>query len=187
MLKKNFNKLVTSIYEESSRRKITEYLGKLLYEKQEGYNARQVVFLCIGSDRYTGDAMGPLVGSYLMEKIQYPVYGYLDKPVHAGNLSETVLAIKEKYYSPIIIAIDACLGTKSEVGNIEIWDGGLEAGIAVGNKLPRVGDISVIGVVNTSGQLAYLALQSTPLSLVMKLTKIISEAITDVACTKTLH
>ena len=144
-----------------------------LWKKQQGYGRRPLVFLCIGSDRYTGDALGPLIGSFLEENTTGVVYGTLDHPVHAGNLANILTEISQSFSWPLIIAIDACLGQKSEIGNIEIWEGNIEAGIAVGNKLPKTGDIAIIGVGNSGSPSGYLDLQSTPLSLVMKLVKVL--------------
>ena len=48
-----------------------------------------LVLLCIGTDKITGDCLGPLVGSKLKQrKFPYPLYGTLEKPLHAGNLTE---------------------------------------------------------------------------------------------------
>lgn len=170
------SKLTVNLCENSIQDKLYNFIIQLL-QKQEGITMRPVVVLCIGSDRYTGDSLGPLVGSYLQEKINVPIYGSLESPVHGGNLVETINMIKRKYIHPIIIAIDACLGKTIEIGNIEVWEGSLEAGIAVGNNLPSVGHISIIGVVNAGGQYGYMDLQSTPLSTVVKLSKAISESL----------
>lgn len=179
-MKKNpIGKLITNQSDLVARDKLYEHLLCLL-RKQEGFSMRPLVILCIGSDRYTGDALGPLIGSHLQEHTDSIVFGSLEYPIHAGNLVETVTIINHQYYHPVIIAIDACLGKPSEIGNIEIWEGGLQAGIAVGNNLPSVGHISIIGVVNAGGQTGYLDLQSTPLSIVMKLSKIIGSVLTDV-------
>lgn len=172
------NKLTVNLNEVHAPEKIGHHLLNLL-SRQDGLNIRPLVFLCIGSDRYTGDALGPLIGSDLKESIACIVYGTLDYPVHAGNLVETISLINHQYHHPIIIAIDACLGKTTEIGNIEVWEGGLQAGIAVGNRLPCVGDISIIGVVNSGGRLGYLDLQSTPLSIVMKLSRVIAKALKD--------
>lgn len=173
-------KLTANLYDATARESIRTYVIKLL-ESQEGRQIRPVVILCIGSDRYTGDALGPLIGSHLIENTDCIVYGTLDHPVHAGNLVETIHIINRQYHHPIIIAVDACLGKSNEIGNIEVWEGGLEAGIAVGNRLPCVGHISIIGVVNAGGKIGYLDLQSTPLSIVMKLSRIIGGALEDVS------
>ena len=47
-----------------------------------------VIFLCIGTDRSTGDSLGPL-GGHKLRKCRLKkaaVIGTLDKPVHAMNL-----------------------------------------------------------------------------------------------------
>ncbi|TCL35032.1 putative sporulation protein YyaC [Anaerospora hongkongensis] len=170
------SKLTTSLTDTNARDKVQNYLLTLL-ESQEGYRMRPLVVLCIGSDRYTGDALGPLIGSHLLENTDCLVYGSLDHPIHAGNLVETIHLITRQYHHPLIIAVDACLGKTNEIGNIEVWEGGLEAGIAVGNRLPCVGHISIIGVVNAGGKIGYLDLQSTPLATVMKLSKVIGSAL----------
>ena len=178
MAKNVLNKLTINLCDTDIRNKLYEHLI-LLLKRQEGLSLRPLVVLCIGSDRYTGDALGPLIGTYLEEHTECSVYGTLDHPVHAGNFIETLNIINHRYHHPLIVAIDACLGKAHEIGNIEIWQGGLAAGIAVGNRLPTVGDISVIGVVNSQSQIGYLDLQSTPLSKVMKLTKAISVSLAD--------
>ncbi|BBB92756.1 MAG TPA: spore protease YyaC [Methylomusa anaerophila] len=174
-------KLTINLYDPCVQEKLYNYLLHLL-GKQEGLSIRPIVALCIGSDRYTGDALGPLIGSYLEETINCNIFGTLEHPVHAGNFIETLNIIDRRYHHPLIIATDACLGKSHEIGNIEIWQGGLTAGIAVGNRLPTVGHISIIGVVNSRSQIGYLDLQSTPLSKVMRLSKVIGEALA-----KTIH
>jgi len=176
MRQKVTNKMIANLSEAGAEERLAGHIGFLL-AKQEGVKIRPVIVLCIGSDRYTGDALGPLIGSYLLEHGAYNIYGSLERPVHAGNLVETVKIIKTHYPHPLIIAVDACLGRASEIGNIEAWEGGVEAGIAVGNRLPCVGDISIIGVVNTGGQFGYIDLQTTPLSIVVKLSKTIGKAL----------
>ncbi|MBP2653805.1 MAG: putative sporulation protein YyaC [Firmicutes bacterium] len=173
MGKKVNHKVIVRLAENNANKRLTEHIVWLL-AREPGVNTRPLVYLCIGSDRYTGDALGPLVGSYLEEHGVGNIYGSLDNPVHAGNLVDTIDEIAKKYNNPLIIAVDACLGKLGEVGNVEAWSGGIEAGIAVGNRLPCVGDVAVIGVVNTGGQMGYLDLHSTPLSIVVKLSKVIS-------------
>ncbi|MEG6585861.1 spore protease YyaC [Dendrosporobacter sp. 1207_IL3150] len=187
MGKKIADKLTVNLADCKAKIKLYNHFLKLL-ERQENYSARPLVLLCIGSDRYTGDSLGPLVGSQLEEDTDAIIHGSLDYPVHAGNLVEIIAHINHQYHNPIVIAIDACLGKSDEIGNIEMWEGGLHAGIAVGNRLPCVGHISIVGVVNSGGQIGYLDLQSTPLSIVMKLSKVIgcslSEAINTVNPTR---
>ena len=178
MQKDMTEKLVADCNDAYVRTKMYHYI-QCLIEKQKDLHIRPIIMLCIGSDRYIGDALGPLVGTYLEENTDCIVYGSLDSPVHASNLIEVIDAIHHQYQQPIIIAVDACLGNSNEIGKIEIWEGSLEAGIAVGAHLPCVGHISIIGVVNSSGRIGYLDLQSTPLSIIMKLSKCIGGALCD--------
>lgn len=172
-------KMTFNFDDNNLRNRMSNYIIDLL-KKEKSVVDRTIIILCIGSDRYIGDALGPLVGSYLEEHVNCIVYGSLDKPVHAGNLVEVIQRIDQQYYQPFVIAVDACLGKGNEIGNVEIWKGSLAAGIAVGASLPCVGDISIIGVVNASSYIGYLDLQNTPLSIVMKLSKGIGGALCDV-------
>ena len=83
---------------------------------------RPIVFVCIGTDRSTGDSLGPLVGEKLKfsPKSNIYVYGNLENPVHAKNIKDTLKDVKKKFKSPYIIAIDAFLGSIDNVGKIVI-------------------------------------------------------------------
>ncbi|TDT50483.1 spore protease YyaC [Fonticella tunisiensis] len=135
------------------------------------------VILCIGTDRSTGDCLGPLVGdklkkNYLMKNIQ--VYGTLNEPVHAKNLDDNIDKIYREILNPFIIAIDASLGKTENVGKINIFKGPLYPGAGVNKNLKPVGDISITGIVNISGFMEYIVLQNTRLSLVMQMADVIS-------------
>lgn len=173
---RNLLKVKTHLCEADAYEKIHQQIIWLL-KRQLGSLVRPVVVLCIGSDRYTGDALGPLIGSYLEEQNVFRVFGTMNYPVHAGNLVEVINRIENEYGNPVIIAVDACLGKQAEVGNIEVWEGSIRAGSAVGNQLPPVGHISVIGVVNSGSASGYMNLQTTPLSIVINISKIISRAL----------
>lgn len=140
---------------------------------------RPIVFVCIGTDRSTGDSLGPLVGTLLEEKRMnsFYVYGTLEDPIHAVNLVEKLDEIKAKHFNPIIIAIDACLGRLKSVGFIQLADGPVKPGAGVNKELPSVGDYHITGIVNVSGFMEYFVLQNTRLNLVLKMAKVISNGI----------
>lgn len=142
---------------------------------------RPVIIVCIGTDRSTGDSLGPLVGTFLQEKKISPfhIYGTLDHPVHAVNLEDTMKEIHSKYKNPFIIAIDACLGRMKSVGTIQLSEGAVKPGAGVNKELPEVGDIHITGIVNISGFMEFFVLQNTRLSLVLKMAKTIANAIYD--------
>lgn len=138
---------------------------------------RPMVLLCIGTDRSTGDCLGPLIGSKLLQSKQnfFSIYGSLEQPVHASNLQEKIEEIHKLHHNPFIIAIDACLGKLENVGYISIGDGSIQPGAGVNKVLPSVGQIHITGIVNVGGFMEHLVLQNTRLNLVMKLANIIVE------------
>lgn len=143
------------------------------------------VFVCIGSDRVTGDSLGPLVGTSLFHSsmFPFPVYGTLHRPIHALNLDTSIRSIKHRHPGCPMVAIDASLGTKRHQHYITISAGGLYPGAGVDKDLMKVGDISITGIINTSGQYSQMILQSTRLSTVMALADCICQGIL-LACTK---
>lgn len=146
-----------------------------------------LVILCIGTDRSTGDALGPLVGQRLHElrPQRAIVLGTLDDPVHATNLEDVLGNLERLYRGLPVIAVDACLGPSENVGSIVVGRGPLRPGAGVNKRLPTVGDLFVTGTVNVGGALEYLVLQNTRLSLVMRMAHIIAEALA-AACTAPL-
>ena len=137
-----------------------------------------IVILCIGTDRSTGDALGPLVGSRLKGDPFFPfhIYGTLDDPVHALNLAQTLSVIHLNHPNPFIIAVDACLGQHDHVGRITLAYGPLKPGAAVQKDLPEVGHMHLTGIVNVGGFMEFFVLQNTRLSLVMKMADKIADA-----------
>lgn len=144
----------------------------------DGSGAQPVV-VCIGTDRSTGDALGPLVGSQLERDLTglAPVYGTLDEPVHASNLEECLARVRRRPGSPFVIAVDACLGNLESVGTVTVGRGALRPGAGVNKNLPPVGDIYLTGVVNVGGFMEYFVLQNTRLSLVVRMARVIADGI----------
>jgi len=135
--------------------------------------SQQLIVLCIGTDRSTGDALGPLVGSQL-KKFSLPhikLFGTLKKPVHASNLEEKITTVEHKYKNPFIIAVDASLGEKKSVGAIDVVPGPLQPGSGVDKELPAIGNLHITGLVNVGGYMEHLVLQSTRLHFVRKMAR----------------
>lgn len=137
---------------------------------------QQIVVICIGTDRSTGDSLGPQTGTYLskLNPKYLIVIGTLHEPVHALNLEETIKQINSFYKKPFIIAVDAALGKTSSIGNIICASGSIQPGAAFKKDLPAIGDISLTGVVNCSSLLDYTVLQCTRLSLVYDMANTLS-------------
>ncbi|WP_297630251.1 spore protease YyaC [uncultured Clostridium sp.] len=137
-----------------------------------------LIIVCIGTDKFIGDALGPIVGSILTEyKFPFPVYGTIHDPIHALNLDTKINEIKKKHKSSFIVAIDACLGTKSEVGDIYLRDTPISPGRGVGKLLTEVGDISIVGIIAKSASEDFLYSNNIRLSLVYDIANIISKGL----------
>ena len=152
-----------------------EQLSNYLHTYLPRHN-HELVIVCIGTDRATGDSLGPLVG-YKLKNLNYDkvtLYGTLDLPVHAKNLEETLSVISKKHESALVIAIDACLGAAQNVGCLTLGEGSIKPGAGVKKELPPVGHIHITGIVNFSSLMNMVILQNTRLSLVMKMADTIS-------------
>ena len=136
--------------------------------------------VCIGTDRSTGDCLGPLVGSKLSSLGSFPpgvrLFGTLDEPVHAANLDDYARLLQEEGRSSFVLAVDACLGRSENIGYISIKDGPLKPGTGVNKNLTEVGSAHLIGVVNVGGFMEYFVLQNTRLSLVMRMADVIANS-----------
>lgn len=136
-----------------------------------------ILVLCIGTDRSTGDSLGPLIGTNLTRSAApFSVLGCLDHPVHAANLTQTLDLIQQNP-PKWTVAIDASLGSIDGVGTVNIGAGSLQPGAGVNKHLPLVGDAYITGVVNVGGFMEYFVLQNTRLSLVVKMAEVICSSL----------
>lgn len=156
-------------------------IGEYLYNNLKPIldDNRTIIFLCIGSDRSTGDSLGPLVGHNIKDfknKNIY-IYGSLYYPIHSQNLEHILEKIHESFNNPYIVAIDASLGSFQNVGKVFIENKPLFPGLALNKDLPSVGDLSITGVVNVSGKFEFMVLQNTRLYTVVTLAESIAKGI----------
>lgn len=174
-------------------------LARLVSEIREEKRKDRVLYLCIGSDRSTGDSLGPLIGHmltcgehrYLSGRYREPdvpgrqkvchgcpdVLGTLRQPVHAVNLGEIIELIEQEYRDAVVVAIDASIGSKEHVGCITLSKGAMKPGLGVSKDLSAVGHISITGIVGSQGRFEPLILQNTRLSVVMELADCICRGI----------
>lgn len=157
----------------------THFVSKYLSERLS--NSSDLVIFCIGTDRSTGDSLGPLVGHKLSPLIRnykgVTLIGTLEKPVHAQNLEFNIDLLYKNHKNPLVIAIDSSLGSQKKVGYLSIKDSPIRPGAGVNKSLPSIGDISITGIVNISGMMEFMVLQNTRLSLVMNMAEIITKSL----------
>ncbi|MFD1137366.1 spore protease YyaC [Paenibacillus urinalis] len=133
----------------------------------------KLTFLCIGTDRSTGDALGPLTGSYLVEYGFQHVMGTLPNPCDAATLKQMIRTIPADH---VVIAIDACLGSAVDIGDYLCRERSLVPAESVKGDLPAVGHYSIAGIVNVNGPKPYTLLQMTSLHRVMNMARELAEA-----------
>ena len=146
----------------------------------------QRVYMCIGTEKVFSDSLGPRVGTLLNENMAFPafVYGLLDSNITAENLLYSYNFIKALHPASTIVVIDAAVGTREQIGKIQLCDGGIVPGAATNKNLPVVGDLGIVGIVAEKGMADFYTLNSDKDKLVGKVAQFIAEAILDAeSCT----
>ena len=170
-------KTADAIYYIDSRKPEAEELLSLRLSQLLARYPLPPVYLCIGSDRVTGDSLGPFVGTLLLKnQPALPVLGTLTDPVHALNLA-AVLEMLATDDCGFYVAVDASLGDAHHIGCITLSPGAMQPGLGVRKDLPLVGHVSVTGIVGTLSDSGDALLQGTRLSLVMTLADSITQGL----------
>lgn len=156
------------------------------YKAKSQKEYSEVTFLCVGTDRITGDCFGPLVGSKLIELLKecnysnINVYGSLEQNLSYENINKIIKSINNE---SIIIVIDAALSKKENIGKIFVSNGKTILGKSLERDKIEIGDISIKSVVAKDYKIAkcnFKALQNISLNVVNTLANIVSEGIFEV-------
>jgi len=135
----------------------------------------EIVVVCVGTDRVSGDSLGPLVGTMLLEECRYAkVYGTLADPVHAQNLEEAVRKVEQEHPDSFVIAVDACLGRAANVEKIMLMKKPLKPGTGVFKELPEVGHVNIQGIVNIGGFMPHIVIQNTRMNTIYNMSRVIA-------------
>jgi len=131
------------------------------------------VIICIGTAGVSGDSLGPMVGDLLKREynVSAYVYGGVTRPVNGVNYEQYVEFILHKHRGSFVIAVDACVGEKKDVGKIKLSSRGLSAGGALNKNLRRIGDIGILGVVSEKQADNLMSLMTVPYSFVDEMSR----------------
>ena len=144
--------------------------GYEIYNKLKGM--KEPIFLCVGSDKFVIDCLGPIVAEKLKNQYNIPaiVYGGLGYNVNRTNLMEVVNYISVMHSNSSIVLIDATVD--KSVGTVKIT-GAAFAGL--GKCIPnrRIGAVSILAVVER--KIANFNLNSTRLKLVVDMAEFIAK------------
>ena len=73
--------------------------GSRFYRLNLKNNFTDIIFICVGSNKLTGDSLGPIVGAKLKQKLgtNIAIIGTTETPVNYENIKEINDNIKIKY------------------------------------------------------------------------------------------
>lgn len=147
--------------------------------KQIAGNLHDYVFLCIGTSGVVSDSLGPQVGSLLQLQENFPmiVYGTEKINVNAKNISLAIDFVKTMHPDKKIAVVDAAVGDSTEVGCVQILSEGIVPGAATNKTLPKVGDISLLGVVSMRGSQNFYSSKADRVELVQKMASVIADSL----------
>lgn len=109
---------------------------------------KDVVFVCIGTDKVMLDAFGPLIGTGIKEHLAYMpnvrVYGEIGCNINALNGKKNIEIIKKQEKNSVIIAVDATATLKDEdLGNIRLGKDSVSPGKGNNKDIEAIGDYSL--------------------------------------------
>jgi putative sporulation protein YyaC len=146
---------------------------------------KNIVFLCIGSNRIIGDAFGPVVGSILKKQFkntdEIEIIGNLDDVVTYNNIAERINENNKD--NKLIIVVDSALSHKANIGKVFIQNRGLKYAESLKKKNKTIGDISIKAVVgeNENNSLKnFYNLQKVSIERIYGMCNIVSNGILDV-------
>ena len=153
-------------------------------------NDNNLVFLCVGTDKMTGDCFGPIVGTKLIQYLKeynitnIDVYGTLQNPINHENLDSKIGEILSR--NSYIIVIDAALSKKENIGNIYVTMEKTILGNVLNKNKFKIGDISIKAVVGKDFKIPkynFISLQNVSLNFVIELADIvINEIFNTIKC-----
>lgn len=155
-----------------------------LRQKIQDVEISKLVFLCIGTNKVIGDCFGPLVGyklkKFFKEEKNIEIIGDIDNILCFQNIYDVIKKIPKDSF---VIAIDAALSNKSNIGKIIVSKESMVIGRSLNKKRIYIGDLSIKGIVSKDlkkPQYNFKLLQNTSLGLVMSMADYVAEGIYNV-------
>lgn len=144
-----------------------------------------IIFLCIGTSKIIGDAIGPMVGSNIksLENEYVHIYGTVENNLNFNNAKKIIEDINSNYINPCIITIDAALSNNNNSGDIVLGKGFMKIGKALEKSLCFYSDINikcVVGKYSYNKNRNFDILQKVRMEEITRISNILSNGIRNV-------
>lgn len=128
---------------------------------------KNIIFLCIGTNKIIGDSIGPIVGTSLKTLLQtnsklkqnleinnknIKVIGDVFSNISYQNIDENMQNIKNSVEDNYVIVIDSALSSENNIGKIFVQNRGLKYAESLKRKNTIIGDMSIKAVVGKNMQ-----------------------------------
>lgn len=148
-------------------------------------NYSNLVFLCVGTNKIIGDAIGPIIGDKLkcIENDFTKVYGTTQNTLNFSNAQEIIEKIYKEQKKPFLVTIDAALGNKKEVGTIFIGNGLIKLGNALEKNICFYSNVNIKCVVGNyflNKKQNIEELRNADFNNILTMSKIVSNGIVNV-------
>lgn len=139
------------------------------------------VFLAFGTDRSTGDSLGPFVGQFLSQ-YGLNVLGTIDEPLHSQNLTQRIEEIKDQYQYQFSIDCSVLPETlpSTFIGKVFLKNKGIRPGSVVDKQVDSIGHFSISCPLVRKESVPFmtaLSLQNVRLSEVISLSQMIASGL----------
>ena len=135
------------------------------------------IVLCIGSDRVTGDSLGPVAGTLLTcRNAPAFIYGTLSHPITAREVPHLKQFLACTHPLSPVLAVDAAVGKREDVGLLKFLRTPLRPGSGSQKQLGEVGDASILAVV-AEKERGFQALENVPLGRIREMAELIAEGV----------
>ena len=113
-------------------------------KRKISYSTKEIVFVCIGSNKIIGDSIGPRIGSLLKQNTKLQIYGDMN-----NNISkyEEIKNISNKLKNKFVIAIDSALSDYDDIGEIYVTNKRLKLAEGMNLNKGTIGDLCIKVVV----------------------------------------
>lgn len=115
-----------------------EYVNNL---KRKFINKQEILFVCIGNSNILWDSIGPVVGTFLKEKIgnKFVLGDINDNICNKLDLDYNYFKMKNKF----IVAIDTAIWKKTASEEIFVSNKPITMGLALNKNKGIIGDVSI--------------------------------------------